>query len=102
MLIFEYIFYDFQNKLLAVFFEDFGTFFWGFLEDFGTFFWGFLEDFGTVTFFLNGNVYNGVFVRNSRGPDTQRVLGTQKASHKSMSRRSSLIEVTSTVFDIWG
>ena len=38
---------------------------------------GFWQDFGTVTFFLNGNVYNGVFVRNSRGPDTQRVLGTQ-------------------------
>ena len=49
--------------------------FWHF---FGTFLGGFCKEFGTVTIFLNGNVYNGVFVRNSRGPDTQRVLGTQK------------------------
>ena len=52
-----------QIKMLALFFEDFGRI---------------LAGFGTVTFFLNGNVYNGVFVRNSRGPETQRVLGTQK------------------------
>ena len=56
-------FNDFPNKFLALFCEDF-------VRN--------LAGFGTVTIFLNGNVYNGVFVRNSRGPDTQRVLGTQK------------------------
>jgi len=50
------------------------------VEDFGRI----LGGFGDVTIFLNGNVYNGVFVRNSRGPDTQRVLGTQKWLKKTL------------------